>query len=221
MHWIDPDCLPEISGTVESFVVNSHGEIDGLVINDDARNSLLVHVPPHLTPEIETSIRPGDAVKVRGVRPRGANVFAAVSIACTDGQVILDEGPDHKSSEKKDGADTTPKHSKTKRDMGEAAGTVRLSLYAPKGELRGAILDDGTALRVGPKEARRFEALLSPGASVAVRGEVLQTEHGRVVEVRDIGRDAANLTPVKDHKDRKDRKEPQVEHASGDLQPEI
>jgi hypothetical protein len=115
---------------------------------------------------------------------------------------------------------TAPKHSKTKRDMSEAAGTVRLSLYAPKGELRGAILDDGTALRVGPKEARHFEALLSPGASVAARGEVLQTEHGRVVEVRDIGRNAANLTPVKDHKDRK-RKERPVEHASGDLQPEI
>ncbi len=29
MHWIDPDCLPEVKGTVERFLLNPHGEIDG------------------------------------------------------------------------------------------------------------------------------------------------------------------------------------------------
>lgn len=26
MHWIDPDHLPEVGGTVELFLMNKHGE---------------------------------------------------------------------------------------------------------------------------------------------------------------------------------------------------
>ena len=29
MHWIDPDHLPEVAGTVDLFLVNKHGEADG------------------------------------------------------------------------------------------------------------------------------------------------------------------------------------------------
>ena len=32
MHWIDPDSLPELQGTIERFVLNPHGEIDGFVM---------------------------------------------------------------------------------------------------------------------------------------------------------------------------------------------
>jgi len=34
MHWIDPESLPELQGTLEQFVLNPHGEVDGFVMTD-------------------------------------------------------------------------------------------------------------------------------------------------------------------------------------------
>ena len=31
MHWLDPDYLPEISGTFERFLLNPHGDADGMI----------------------------------------------------------------------------------------------------------------------------------------------------------------------------------------------
>src|SRR5579871_6587238 len=56
MHWIDPDCLPETKGNVERFLVNHHGEIDGVVLGD-AAGVTLIHIPPHLSAEIEAAIQ--------------------------------------------------------------------------------------------------------------------------------------------------------------------
>jgi hypothetical protein len=37
MHWIDPDYLPEITGTVDQFLVNKHGGADGFLLTDGER----------------------------------------------------------------------------------------------------------------------------------------------------------------------------------------
>ena len=34
MHWIDPAQLPVIHGTIERFLCNPHGELDGLALVD-------------------------------------------------------------------------------------------------------------------------------------------------------------------------------------------
>jgi hypothetical protein len=56
MHWIDPDCLPETKGNVKRFLVNPHGKIEGVILNG-AAEAALVHVPPHLSAEIEAGIK--------------------------------------------------------------------------------------------------------------------------------------------------------------------
>src|ERR1700688_817047 len=76
MHWIDPDHLLEITGTVDQFLVNKHGEADGFLLTDGEE----VHVPPHLSARLLRDVRPGSLVKVRGVRPRGVQMVAAVAI---------------------------------------------------------------------------------------------------------------------------------------------
>jgi hypothetical protein len=185
MHWIDSEFLTEIvEGTLERFTLNPKGEIDGLVLTDET----LVDVPPHLGHAVEELLQPGKAVRVCGVRPRRAAMVAAVWIANADGRSIIDNGPDDRE---KDAASD-----EVKPQPGEAAGTVRLSLYAPKGELRGALLTDGTIVRVRSKEARRFEKLLRPRAALAARGNELNTKHGCVIDAKEIGPDLATLTPV-------------------------
>jgi hypothetical protein len=73
-------------------------------------------------------------------------------------------------------------------------GRVQTVLHGPRGEVNGAMLDDGTILRLPPPEADRFAALLAPGQSIAAQGDGLVTPLGRVVAVQAIGTSAAQLS---------------------------
>lgn len=199
MHWIDPDSLPEVAGTFERFVLNPHGEVDGFVMTDK-NIALLVHTPPHLDGELTAHLAAGDKVRVRGVRPRGAELLAAVAVTTASGRQIIDEGPDDDR-----------KHPKVKHEPMAVDGIVQMSLFGPKGELRGALLSDGTILRVGPKEAEHVAVLLAPGAKVAARGDGLQTRHGRVIHALELGPDAARLKPVRKPKPKEKDREPKHE----------
>ena len=88
MHWIDPACLPETRGRVTQFLLNPRGDIDGLILNGD----LQVHVPPHLGRELVRRVAVGDRIRVRGVKPRRAEMIAAVQLTGRDGVDIVDDG---------------------------------------------------------------------------------------------------------------------------------
>jgi hypothetical protein len=173
MHWIDPTSLPETRGKVTRFLLNPHGELDGLVI--EMRQ---VHFPPHLSKQLARHVALGDEVRVRGVKPRGADMIAAVSLTAKSGVLIRDEGPHH------DGEKHHKPH--VQRKPMEASGEVLLSLHGPKGELRGALLDDGTSLRMPPHAAAELAGYLSPGAHVHAWGHGVRNKHGRTIEVDEI-----------------------------------
>ena len=186
MHWVDAESLPEVAGTVERFVVNPHGEVDGFVMSGEKQDNILVHTPPHMETEPIRHVKTGDRVGMRGVRPRGADLIAAVAVTANNGRKILDEGPDHDR-----------KHPEVHHRKMDAEGNVRLSLFGPKGELRGALLSDGTLVRIGHKEAERVARLLKPGAAIAVRGNGLLTDHGRVIDAKEVGSRMDDLQHVK------------------------
>jgi hypothetical protein len=173
MHWIDPTSLPETRGKVTRFLLNPHGEIDGLLLG-----SRQVHFPPHLSKQLARQVAPGDEIRVRGVKPRGADMIAAVSLVTKSGALSIDEGPHHHGA----------KHQKphVERKPMEAFGEVTLSLFGPKGELRGALLDDGTCLRMPPHAAAELIDYLSPGAHVHAWGHGVKNRHGRTLEVDEI-----------------------------------
>ncbi|KMZ12312.1 hypothetical protein BHUM_04665 [Candidatus Burkholderia humilis] len=173
MHWIDHTSLPETCGKVTRFLLNPHGEIDGLLLG--ARQ---VHFAPHLSKELARQVAPGDEVRIRGVKPHGADMIAAVSLTTKRGALILDEGPHH------DGEKHHKPH--VERKPMQASGEVTLSLFGPKGELRGALLDDGTSLRMPPHAAAELADYLSPGAYVHVWGHGVKNRHGRTIEVDEI-----------------------------------
>ncbi|KKB63328.1 hypothetical protein WM40_12620 [Robbsia andropogonis] len=176
MHWIDPQSLPETRGVVTRFLLNSHGEIDGLVLG--TRRSSQVHCPPHLSSQIARNVKLGDTIRVRGVKPRGVDMIAAVSLVTAGGNVILDEGPDHHGQ----------KHQKphVEHKPMQVSGEVLLSLHGPKGELRGALLDDGTSLRMPPHAATELVSYLTPGTHVQAWGHGVANRHGRTMEVEEI-----------------------------------
>jgi hypothetical protein len=205
MHWIDPDHLPEITGTVDQFLVNKHGEADGFLLTDGEE----VHVPPHLSAPLLRDVRPGSQVKVRGVRPRGVRMIAAVAIDTPKGR-ILDEGPP-------DAREDDAAFEKAARGPMSAQGIVKRSIHGPKGETRGAVLEDGRIIRLPPHEAERFSGLLTQGAMIFVAGEGATTSFGTVVEAREIGASADTMKAVgpKKAKHGPDHKEPKHDGKHG------
>jgi hypothetical protein len=183
MHWIDPDYLPEIAGTVDQFLVNKHGEADGFLLTDGGE----VHVPPHLSSRLLRDLRPGGKVSVRGVRPRGVAMVAAIAIDTARGR-ILDEGPDVRED---DDAFERATHGPM-----SVQGIVKQAIHGPKGEMRGAVLEDGRIIRLPPHEAKRFSDLLKKGARISVNGEGATTSFGTVIEAREIGASAKTVKPV-------------------------
>ncbi|KWV57622.1 hypothetical protein AS156_38580 [Bradyrhizobium macuxiense] len=186
MHWLDPDYLPVTTGVVERFTINLDGDVDGFLLTDQT----LIHTPPHLSDQLKAAIGPGDSIHVRGVKPRYADLIAAVAIEKAGGAIVIDDGPEEKETD-------DAEKPRTQRASMEASGIVRLTLFAPKGQARGALLHDGTILRLGHKEARRHSDRFRPGTQICIRGEGLVNEQGRVIEVREIGKPDGSFEPIK------------------------
>ncbi len=208
MHWIDPYSLPEISGRFERFLLNSRGEADGMILTDGAE----VHFPPHLGKEVIAAVGAEAALRIFGVRPRQGDVFAAVAFETADGACIVDNGPpkkyDPEKGDKRDERD--PK--KTRKPI-IVEGVVRRALHGPKGETRGALLEDGRIVRFAPHETPGLKALLERGAPLAARGESLATPLGTVIDAREIGPSATELRPVKAKTPKPDKPHGKEKHA--------
>jgi hypothetical protein len=184
MHWIDPAQLPVFKGTIERFTVNGQGELDGFLLDTGADGVKLIHFPSHMAIDVQSALKRGDQVGVRGLKPRDAAVIAVISLECANGMEILDHGPPKYQRNDKD--------SPLKQVPMSATGRVRLTLFTPKGKARGAILDDGTILRLTLKGAEEIRERLTPGAMIEIRGMGLETQHGRVIDAHYV----ATLAPA-------------------------
>ncbi len=174
MHWLDPEVLPRASGRVAHYTINRHGDVDGCIL-DDGRQ---VHVPPHMGAALAKLVGIGEVVEVRFVKPRDADVLAAVSVADANGRTVVDAGPHA-------GRPPAKRAPPARRPM-HVAGRVRRTLYAPKGEVCGAVLDDGTQLRVDPKANAELADWFATDAAVEAWGDGLKRKGVTVVDVHEI-----------------------------------
>jgi hypothetical protein len=130
-------------------------------------------------------VKLGDPVTVHGLKAYGSPLIAAVAITNTTSNVtVVDnriDGPGKAAGE---------------AQAMKAEGHVQAALHGPRGELNGAILEDGTVLRFAPPEAQRFASLLAPGQSLQAEGRGLATPLGKVIEVTAIGSPGAQLNAV-------------------------
>lgn len=169
-----------ISGTVRQYTLTPRGDVDGLLLNDGTE----VKVPPHLTGQIVYSIHPGDAVTIRGLRARALPLVEAAAITNNaNGRTVVDGGP---AGPVGAGMETT------------ISGTISATLHGARGEVNGALLDNGILLRLPPPEADRMQALLQPGQTIAARGARLDTVLGSVIDVHAIGYSPDQLTELFD-----------------------
>jgi hypothetical protein len=182
--------LTVTQGTVQRFTPTPIGEIDGLILADGTE----IHVPPHLTSQLASAVHIGDKVMVQGYRSPSVPLVVAASITdANTGQTVVDNGPPPPGSVPPPPPPGTPTPGAQQVSV---QGKVQGLLYGPAGDVNGALLDDGTTVRVGPREAYLVAPVLSPGANLAVQGWALTTLYGRVIDAQAVGPSLGQLTQV-------------------------
>jgi hypothetical protein len=182
--------LPETRGTVQRFTLTPIGEIDGVILADDTE----VHLPPHLTTQLASAVRVGDTVTVQGYRSSYVPLIVAASITdANTGQTVVDNGPPPPGSRPPPPPPGMPAPGAQQMTV---KGKVQMPLYGPRGDVNGALLNDGTIVRIGPREAYEVASLLNPGQALAVQGWGLTTAYGRVIDAQAVGPSSGQMTQV-------------------------
>jgi hypothetical protein len=193
--------LPATRGTVKYFTLTPRGDVDGFILADGTQ----VHVPPHLSTQLVAAVRLGDAVTVRGLRAAAVPMVAALSVTGdASGQTVVDAGPPggpgHGPGERADRGPGAPPPPPPGRPAAgppsEVSGKILAVLHGPRGEANGAMLEDGTVLRLPPPEAARLTATLASGQTVVAQGPGIANNLGRMVDVRAIGPSRDQLAQV-------------------------
>ena len=177
---------PAYRGRVDAFTLTPRGDIDGLVLTDGTE----VKTPPHLSGEIARTVKRGDAVTVHGLKAAALALIQAVSISDdASGRTVTDRGPGRRLLPDEP-PDTVPAIRQ------RLQGRIRLVLHGMMGEANGALLDDGTVLRMPPPAAARLAGLLVPGHDIAADGLAHRWSFGTTVEVLALGASPDTMTPL-------------------------
>jgi hypothetical protein len=196
----DPQQLPAFKGQVQQFTLTPRGDIDGLILTDGTE----VKTPPHLSTEIAYSIKPGDTVTVHGLRAAALPLVQAASITDeANGRTVVDNGPPGPGRgpgapppPPNGGPAGTPVPGAPMPGLTEATGQIRMTLHGPRGEVNGALLQDGIVLRLPPPEAARFASVLQPGQTIVAEGISLSSPIGTVLDVRQLGASRDQLSQI-------------------------
>jgi hypothetical protein len=170
----------QFAGTMQRFTLTPRGDLDGFVLSDGT----VVHMPPHLSAQLAAAIRQGDPVVIRGYRLSGVPLIVATAATdTTTNQTVVDQGPPPLGFAPPSPPPGMPVPGAQQTSLN---GRVQTLLYGPAGDVNGAVLEDGTIIRMPPWAALQSASLLSPGRSVTVQGWALSTPYGRVMEVQAI-----------------------------------
>ena len=186
------DQLPAFHGKAAQYSLTPRGDVDGLILGDGTE----VHFAPHLGTQLVFIVKPGDDVTIHGLRARAVPMVQAMSITNdTSHATVSDGGP---PGGPPPGPPPGPRGPAGPGDgpMLTAQGQVKATLHGPRGEVNGALLEDGTIIRMPPPEAQRLAGQLQPGTPVFVQGNGYAGPLGKVVAARSIGPDASQLTPI-------------------------
>ncbi len=170
-----------LTGRVARWLVNPNGDVDGLLLDDGTQ----VAFPPHLSASLTEAVKARDTVEVTG-RSEVAQVVHAWSIKNTrSGQSVRNTPPDPRDAPphlRQDGALTAM----------NASGRIGTLLYTGRGDVKGALLDDGTVVRFPPHAAAQMSTTLRPGAALYARGYGTRSPQGNAFEATAIGTTAEN-----------------------------
>lgn len=172
--------------TVQSYIIDAFGDVDGLLLSD----GWLVKFPAHHSSEVLSKVKPGDSITVAGAMTP-SRVIEAWTLTNTQSGATVVRAPKPKFAPK------LPKHLRTAtlRPL-EAHGRISHLVHGKKGEVKLAVLEDGTALRLGKQARWIVGAQLAVGRQITARGVGTQNDSGRALEVTEIGVDDGPMSSL-------------------------
>jgi hypothetical protein len=185
-----PDGVRETSfaaeGTVRQYLMNPRGEVDGLLLNDSTQ----INFPPHMADELIGAVKPGQQVNIQGDRERDSVVKADVITNSRTGQSVVEHAPSWKDRR------MPPHLRRLSMNEMQASDAIVALLYAPRGEIRGFILADGTQVHVRPDVGDSLARVLTVGETVQAEGYGTDNQYGRSLEATAIGLGGGRLVPL-------------------------
>ncbi|RBG91306.1 hypothetical protein BRM26_03925, partial [Xanthomonas oryzae pv. oryzae] len=167
-------------------MLNPNGDVDGLWLRDGTQ----VGFPPHLSSDVKAAVRAGDNVVVQGFRLGNLPVLQLISIRSgRSGREVVDRPPTF-------GPPPPPPPTPGQLTPLQADGKIQRLVYGPAGEVNGALVSDGTVVRMPPHLALQFADLLRVGAPLSASGFGVATPDGRAMEATQLGRDRSSLRPL-------------------------
>jgi hypothetical protein len=166
---------PSVTGTVQQYLLNPHGEVDGLLLSDGT----VVRFPPHMGIALASSVKAGDAVTVAGflglTTPQGRAIKALTITNTKTGQTLVDQPPPTRP--------LPPDLRGLTLTTLTVNGTITRFLVNPHGDIDGLILSGGEQVKF-PSHQGAFivMALGRTEGVVTVTGYGTKNAFGTVVE---------------------------------------
>ncbi len=174
----DPNQLPAIQGTVSQYILDSDGDVAGLMLDGGTE----VQANTRDTSELVLVARPGDHVTVHGLKARAEPMMLAMSITNDTTHATLLTRSRSRSHDR-----DTPS---------EAAGLIKAQLHDSQGEIDGVLLGDGTTVNLPLSDAERRGPQLAVGQTIYASGSGTSNLLGRVIAARVLGPSKAAATQV-------------------------
>jgi hypothetical protein len=179
----DPQQLPATQGRVAQYSLTPRGDVDGVILQDGTQ----IHLPPHLGSQLVQTVKPGDSITVRGLKAQALPLVQAISVTNdASGQGVVDTGPPA----------MPPQPLAMEFQWLQVQGRVRQPLYGPRGDMNGALLDDGTQVHLPPDQAWSLSGELQAGGTLFAQGYGVTGAYGKSLDAQQIGNSATQLVQV-------------------------
>jgi hypothetical protein len=196
------------TGTIERFTTAPRGELDGAVLSDGT----LVHWPPHLGASIGALVARGDRIEVVGRRetnPEGQTQLEAATITNlgSNRSLAIDDGPPSRGPER-----VATRRGGPPEDARRVEGEIRRFTTAPRGEVDGAVLTNGTVIHWPPHLENQFTGIVDEGDRVRAEG-FMETgpagdTHFEVSRLTNVGSGKSSENPDAAAAPRRDDRDP-------------
>jgi len=175
-----PTGTPAATGSVQLYLLNPDGEVDGLLLADGT----VVKFPPHLSSMLTAAVTPGANVSVAGFpgasTPYGHAVHALSITNTATGQTVVDQPP------------ATPRIPPFMRAQARTSltvsGTVARFLINPPGDVDGLVLTSGEEVRFPPHLGQTVVTALGgrAGTAITASGYGARNGFGTAVEASSL-----------------------------------
>jgi hypothetical protein len=173
-----------IRGTVSQYMLNPNGFVDGVLLSDNT----IVRFAPHMSQELVQAVKPQDLVSVDGFIEYQGTIHATTITNPASQRSVVDTPPSPQNPPPGPGQEV--------RQPISANGIIKVLTHAARGEIDGAVLDNGTIIHFPPPVGMQYANLFQVGAPLAAVGYGTINTYGRSLEATSIGPSADHLQTV-------------------------